>query len=217
MPVTVTVLGTGKHNAVLGIKSLLESPTPPNVVISVGYAAALKDNLRTGDLVVSRHLYCIDELDALESDRQLVDLAQESLNQPGGPRGLIGDSVTVPQVVASAHDKEELADRTDALIANMEDYWIAREVVRRDVPFLSIRVVLDTVSQNLPPFVAELGDKGRSRQVLLVLANVLRRPASIPPLVRLARQSEEAQKALAAFIRTFVPRVKEAGTYAILA
>ena len=213
--VIVKVSGAGKDNALSGIKSLLDSPTPPDAVLSVGYAGALRHDLKTGDLVISKQFHNSDGIDVLASDTRMVNLAQEILDRSEGLRGFIGDSVTVSHVVASRREKMELASRTDALIADMEDYWIAMDLARQGLPFLSVRAVLDTADQEIPAYVARLGDAGRFQQAALVLANTVRRPASIPQLMRLARQSSEAQKALAAFVRTLVPMLKEAGSQAI--
>lgn len=211
----VKVSGTGKDNAVSGIKSLLDSPTPPDMVLSVGYAAALKDDLKTGDLVASKQFHINECTEVLASNTRLVDLTQGILDQPEGPHGIIGDSVTVPHVAASKREKMELASRTDALIANMEDYWIAAELARRGVPFLSVRAVLDTADQEIPPFVTRLGDAGTFRQMALVLANTISRPTRIWQLMHLASQSAEAQQALVAFFRTLAPMLNEAGSQAI--
>ena len=213
--IMVKVSGTGKDNAVSGIKSLLESPTPPDIVLSVGYAAALKDDLKTGDLVISKQFHINEGTEVLESDSRLVDLTRGILDRSEELRGFIGDSVTVPHVAASKLEKMELVNRTDALIANMEDYWIAAELARRGMPFLSVRAVLDTVDQEIPPFVTRLGDAGIFRQMALVLANTISRPARISQLMHLARQSAEAQQTLVAFFRSLAPMLNEAGSRAI--
>ena len=213
--IMVKVSGTGKDNAVSGIKSLLESPTPPDIVLSVGYAAALKDDLKTGDLVISKQFHINEGTEVLESDSRLVDLTRGILDRSEELRGFIGDSVTVPHVAASKREKMELVNRTDALIANMEDYWIGKGAIEAGVPFISVRAVVDTAEQNMPGFVAGLGNAGPGRQALSVGVHAIVRPWTVPSLLNLSNQVKVAQESLGSFVPAFLARLTAPEIYAM--
>ena len=213
--VLVHVTGVGKERALAGVEALFNRSVRPDCIVSLGFAGALRDGLDTGDLVLSRRLYATGEEAFLEPDAHLLGLAQEALKVPQAPRHFIADALTVPHVVYSAAEKGRLAITSTAWVANMEDYWIGKAVTQQGVPFLSVRAVLDTARQELPPFVAELGEKGPLGQILHVAANLLAGPRNVPRVVNLSKQVRVAQASLAAFGLSFVARMKATGSYSL--
>jgi nucleoside phosphorylase len=206
-PVAVRVSGVGREKAQASAETVLDQRARPDCILSLGFAGALRDGLETGDLVLARRLYASGEDTFIESDANLLSMAQEVLDRPGSPRSFIADSVTVPEMVTSSIEKEQLAGGTGAWIANMEDYWVGKAAIHRRVPFLSVRAVLDTARQEPPPYVARLGDKGLLGQVLHVMANGIKRPQDIPEMVNLSKQVKAAQGSLAAFGLSFLAGV----------
>ena len=213
-PVLVYVTGVGKEKTLAGISALLDRPVRPECILSLGFAGALRDGLGTGDLVLSRRLYATGEDAFLESDVQLLNLAEEVLNGPGAPRYFIADTMTVPRILLSAKEKEHLASSSTSWVANMEDYWIGKAAAQQEIPFLSVRAVLDTAHQELPPFIARIGDQGLLRQVVHSVANGISRPRYMPWIIQMAKQVKVAQNSLVAFGLSFVDRMVAAGRYA---
>ncbi len=213
-PATVHVSGVGKDKSKQRIEALLRSSKRPDAILSLGFARALVEDLRTGDLVLADKLHSSDDPVVLESDGALLNLAKKSLEQPGLPRYFVAGSLTVTQAVLTSHEREQ--HTTDAAwIANMEDYWVAKEAIQQGIPFLSVRAVLDTRHQQIPAFAAGLGHHGKIMQPILALPNVMLRPWSVGALLRLSRQADIAEKSLAAFGLPFVSRLKELGSNAI--
>ena len=202
----VLVTGVGKERAMRSMDALLEDPSRPESVLSLGFGGALREGLETGDLVLSRRLYATGEGTFLESDAGLLSLAEAVLSRGNITRYVVGDSLTVPQVVCRPAEKRRLAADTGACVANMEDFWIGEAVVKRAVPFLSARVVLDTVHQELPPFLAGLGGQSGLRQALLVIARCMARPWEIPKVMSLSRQVNVAQRRLTSFGLSFATK-----------
>ena len=214
-PIAVQVTGVGKERTLAGMKALLSQPVRPDSILSLGFAGALRDDLQTGDLVLSRQLHSTEEDAVLVADAGLLGLAQEVLEAPGAPRHIVADSVTVPRMAISVEDKRRLASTTGAWVANMEDYWIRKVASQWEIPFLSVRVVLDTVHQEIPAFVAGLGDMGLLGQVIRVIPNVIARPRNIGHVVTLSKQVKVAQDSLAAFAQPLISRMTAAGSCAI--
>jgi adenosylhomocysteine nucleosidase len=213
------VSGTGKARALRGVEALFQSPNAPGHILSVGFAGALTEELRTGDLVLSRRLYATGEEQAVESDGALLELAQETLEAQGNPRHFVADSLTVGAPVCTVSEKKAFAARTSAWIANMEDYWVGGQAALHGVPFLSVRVVLDTADQEIPEFAAALGDRGPLMQALVASAKCIARPGNLPVLLKLSRQTRTAQASLERFRLPFVSKIsvdRRAGHYAAL-
>ena len=197
-PARILVSGVGSQQARNGLSEFLDGPERPDYVLAIGFAGALRDELRTGALVLSRRLHCSGEEASLAVDPRLLELAQEALQGPSMPPYYVADSVTVPRMVHSAAGKRRLADATNAWVANMEDYWIGKAALQRGIPFVSVRAVLDTFDQELPPFVASTGDKSTLGQMVHVMTNLVLRPWDLPKVVTLSKQVTVAQRSLAA-------------------
>ena len=206
--VTVHVMGMGKDMALKGMATLLEDqPVKPDCILSLGFAGGLRDELETGDLVLSQRLYAVGEESPIESDASLLSLAKDVLDSSDTGRYAIADSLTVPQAVLGAEEKGRLAIATTSSVVNMEDYWVGQSATRHGIPFLSVRAVLDTAEQELPPFVARLEHNGALAQALQVGASVAARPGYVPGLVKLAKQVGVARRSLASFGVSFVSRM----------
>lgn len=198
-PVPVRITGVGKHRAEAGVYALLQGPDRPDAILSLGFAGALKEELSTGDLVICRRHFVPGEECTVEPDPGMIELALEALTRLESSRHHVADSVTLPDVVCGVREKADLSASTGAWVANMEDFWIGRLASEEGIPFLSVRAVLDTARQELPPFVAELGGKGLPTQVLHTIAHGIRRPGHLARIVKLSRQARVAQGSLAAF------------------
>ena len=205
----VHITGVGKERALAGMKALMDRSVRSDAILSLGFAGGLREELSTGDLVLSRRLYAAGEDTFIESNSDLLGLAQDALSASGAPRHFVADTLTVPRLVFSAAEKGRLASANGAWVANMEDYWIGRAAIQRGIPFLSVRAVLDTVHQELPPFVAGLGDKGSLRQVLHVAANCIAGPWNMPKVMHLSRQVKVAQNSLTTFGLSYIAGVTE--------
>ena len=205
--VSINATGVGRERALSAISSLLDEQPQPECIVSFGFAGALRAELSTGDLVIARRLYHGDCSAFIESDARLSNLAREALEQAAPQRHWIADTITVPYVISSQNAKETLAQSTTAWITNMEDYWVGKEAIERGIPFLGVRVVLDTFDQPLPPFLSRLGDVCHSRQWLSVIGNLAVRPRYLPTVLKLSKQVNIAQASLATFGQAFVSRM----------
>ena len=107
-PIRVLMSGVGSQRVRNGLNELLDGPERPDAVLALGFAGALRDELRTGDLVLSRRLYSSGEEASLEADPRLLELAQEALQGSSMPRHYVADSVTVPRMVHSRAGKRRL-------------------------------------------------------------------------------------------------------------
>lgn len=208
----VCVTGVGAKKASAGTADMLDGSARPDCVLSLGFATALVEGLDTGDLVLCPRLFATGWDGVVASDSYLLRQAQEGLRGPGAPRHFVADSLTVDRMVSEAGEKKRLAEATSAWVANMEDFWVGAEVARHRIPFLSVRAVLDTARQGLPPYLAGIGDKRPLMQALHVAANGLVRPWSIPGVVRLSGQAKLARASLAAFCTAFLRVRKTAGS-----
>ena len=102
--------------------------------------------------------------------------------------------MTVDHLVAEPREREELRTQYQIRSVNMEDYRAAEAAQKTGVPFLSVRVVLDTASQRLPGYLP-----GLAKSPYKVITNVLLLPWRIPTMLRLKNQLHLCQDVLTNF------------------
>ena len=213
-PVRFYVMGVGKEKVERFLTSLPSDSTALRCILSLGFAGALRDDLRTGDLVFAGRVHAVGEEGSFEVDPALLELAQDVAGELGTVRCFTADTLTVPMVASSPAEKHLLAASVSAAIANMEDYWVARWSAQHGVPFLSARAVLDTAGQEVPAFVSGLAGKTLLTQALGVAVHGLGRPEKLLSVARLVRQDRLARRSLAAFGSRFISRASEKVSYA---
>lgn len=169
--------------------------------LAAGCAGGLVDWLRPGDLVVASSIVPV-EADgqsggALPADPSCVPLAAAC-----GFRVHTGAVLSSP-VLGSALGTLDAA-AGEALVVEMESAAIAAEAANRGVPFVGVRVVLDVRGQTIPALDAldEATGEIRARRAV---ATLLGRPWLWPAVVRLARQTRTADRALRAVMPAVIP------------
>lgn len=188
--VRVLVTGMGKRNAERGIQQALETGHP-DLVISAGFAGGLRADLAMGTVV-----FCADRETGLES----------ALLAAGAQPGRF---LCVERVAATAKEKKALWKSSGADAVEMESEALRAVCRQRQIPSATIRVILDTVEQNLPlDFNLLMTDGERLSWQKLMLA-LAKSPGKIPELMGLQKQSVAAARQLGEVLGKVVPRQGE--------
>lgn len=193
------VLGVGPERAGASLTALLERSRPQvDGVLVVGVAGGVEPSLETGDLLLADR-YALQNGaaqgagQAIKPDTQMLQTAQQAALDLSVPV-FDGGSLTVDHLVAEPEERQKLLTQYQIQSVNMEDYRAAEAAQKAGVPFLSVRVVLDTASQRLPGYLPGLA-KSRYK----VVTNVLLQPWRIPTMLRLKRQLQLCQAVLTNF------------------
>jgi len=181
--VTILHTGVGAKNCNARLEILLHK-TRPRLVISSGFAGAVSEELRVGDLILAKNF----------SDPGVLASAEQILRDRQ-PR--LVKLFTSTSIVDSIDERNEIARTAGAAAVDMETGAIAGVCNAHGVPLLSLRGVSDTPSQPFPapPFVLFDIDRQRTNYGRL-LAYLLRRPASIRRLFRFTRQIAQVRAVL---------------------
>jgi nucleoside phosphorylase len=146
-------------------------------VISAGFCGALVPGLKTGDVVVSTELVLADEKflnglyrfaeSAVRANRDNGLIEQEPKKNPWAVsvgeelRMLVGEksvkihhgrTVTASRTIRNYKEKFALGQTTGAVSVDMEDYYRLEHSCAAGKPFVSIRSVLDEISDDVPGF-----------------------------------------------------------------
>jgi adenosylhomocysteine nucleosidase len=198
--VAVVLSGIGQKNAEVATNSLLDV-FAPKCICSAGYAGGLSSRLKPSSI-------CIPEQVIRGVDMQALDVSK-SIPQKTSPMPDKLTLVTVNDVAESPGKKRMLHEQTGAELVDMETFAVAEVCRFREVPFLSIRVILDAVEDRIPKDITnilESMDKGTSRFTGTLLGSLFARPSVVLDLVSLKRRAFAASERLAKYALTELSR-----------
>ena len=182
---------------------------PFTALISFGFAGALSPELRPGDLVLCRKLQCGARpvvTEAYYSYPNLLTVAGQ-VGAETGNKVQLGSSVTVAKLVSKSQEKQMLGLIFGADVVDMESYWLARLASAKKIPFLAVRAVSDTLTQNLPPFDRFLGAHD---ELLWPQASLyfLAHPQALAKLYGIYMNMRQARTNLTDFLEALIPRLQ---------
>ncbi len=110
----------------------------------------------------------------------------------------IGDLLTVPALIDSSEERNNMAREVGAAAVDMETKFIARACAAHALPLLSFRVISDTPRNLFPAPPDVLFDIERQQTQIVKLAKYfLSHPHRAPHLIQFARRIAHARKILA--------------------
>jgi adenosylhomocysteine nucleosidase len=105
------------------------------------------------------------------------------------------------QAIDTVAGKAAAFRESGAAAVDMESQAIAGIAAARGLPFIAIRVIVDTAADTLPEAVLAASSAGQVR-ILGLLQGLARSPRQVAPLIRLARRYRAARQALVAVARS---------------
>jgi nucleoside phosphorylase len=153
-------------------------------LISAGFAGALNDRLRVGDLVLAKNFSTLDP------SKVRSCLAGLSVH--------VADLLTVPAMIDSVEERRRIAQTTGASAVDMETEFISRACAQRGIPMLSLRVISDSPASPFPAPSMILFDILQQRTDMTKFVSFfLTHPNRLPRLVQFARGIAGARNILA--------------------
>jgi nucleoside phosphorylase len=182
----------------------------PDALLHVGFGGALQEGLKRGNVVVCKRLLTTDteSLSPVESSDKLVEVAMQAAHR-AALDGDTGIGLTASRIVASPSGKEALGRRYGALVADLEAYWVGKVAIKHGVSFVSVRIVLDTVSEALPVFVQAFVEREGVSRWARVVTSFVTQPWTFPDAISLQKRSRLAADTLARFCTTLLMIVNE--------
>ena len=204
--VGVATVGIGR-DAGTALRAILEA-RPPSVILSLGFAAALSNEARTGTLVLcATACESNDSAAATPLDPLFLATVRSAFVTAHQPV-IEGDLLTVPEPLLSSEAKLRHGLASGATVVDMEGYWLAQEAAQAGVPLVCVRAVIDEASRDLPSVVADIVAAGGRREWWQV-ARAMTKPATARSIVALARKSRQAKAALHRAAQALVPALIE--------
>ena len=212
--VVVVEGGMGRERAETATEEVIER-FEPDIIISAGFAGAVKAELQPGDLLVCDMLMSLDGPAALwgpdiSQTQRSVDgaLMERLLGEPDGPRSEYahGGCLSVSTFVPSSPLKGWIGEHFPVRVIDMESYWVGETAARCGVAHMAVRSVLDTMEQDLPPFIGQEAATADHHRWYRALRYMVANPFDTRRLLQMRRQARIASASLGRLLEQIVSR-----------
>jgi adenosylhomocysteine nucleosidase len=172
-------------------------------LVSWGMAGGLDPALVAGTVFLPGEVVAADGTALLTARlwRERLGEAVRSQDGTAPPIVLEGRLLTSPKAIGSLSDKAALFQQTGAAAVDMESVAIAQIAHTHRLPFIAIRVIVDSAEDVLPRAVTAAADSEGPLQVWRLMGALARAPADLAPLMRLAQRYRAANRSLATIAR----------------
>ena len=194
----VITTGVGTAAAATAVANVIEFHEP-KWVISAGFAGALVEDLRRGQIVMASEV--------VQGDKPPLSVGL-TLDPSQTPGLHVGRLVTVDKLIRTRQAKEQLAKSHAAVACDMESYAIAEACRAKNVRFLSVRIISDSLADELPKEVERLlVQKSIAGKLGAAARAVFQRPRSALDLLKLQDDALKASDRLAKFLAGVVAQL----------
>ena len=191
LQVTVQLSGARPGQARARAEALAESGATH--LLSFGYAGGLDPALRPGLLLLPRFVTAPDGM-TYAADGDWLGRALDALQ---GLQPLAAGHLGVDEAIVDAEGKATAFLRSrGARAVDMESHVLAETAQRRGLPFLAVRVILDSADHALPPAALRSVTAKGEVSLLRLMASLATNPTQIGGLNRLAKAQREAARGL---------------------
>jgi len=164
-----------------------------------GFAGALRDELKLGEILVGRAVRQIGKSTTLESSRNLFHNAA----QGGATRANL--FLTSDKVIRTAKEKADLGPFGEAV--DMETFGVFEVAHQKRIPVIAIRAISDTSRSELPEGLDGMLDDHGKLNIVGTIRFIAQSPRKLPMLIRLGRDSWTVAGGLASFLESFIKQL----------
>lgn len=190
--------GIGVRRSRQTARKALEVISGVDVAILTGVAGALAGDLKTGQIVLATKVMMRGEDEAglaqiIDTSPDWFEVFSAALNS--AKIGFtVGPILTSSRTLATAAEKNLAAKQTGAIAVDMESASIALEMTQRGLPFVCVRAILDSATQDVVG--ARLADEEGNVRTGAAVRALLTNPAMVVGVYRLLRDLKFAANSL---------------------
>jgi adenosylhomocysteine nucleosidase len=192
----LTVSGMGSAAAALGARALIDAGA--GALASWGMAGGLDPALAAGTIFLPSEVIALQGATLPTARLWRERLCDALAAQDPVAHGKL---LTTAKAIGSVADKAALFRETGAAAVDMESLAIAEAAQMRGLPFIAVRVVVDSARDALPHAVTVAADSAGHLHMWRLIGALARAPGDLAPLIRLARCYRAASRSLAAVAR----------------
>ena len=182
--------GIGRAAAAAAAQALVDAGV--SALMTFGLAGGLDPALKPGSVVIPGEVFFADgaRYAACRAWREQVAAAVSALRAVSE-----GNLLTSTNAIETPADKASAFRSTGAAAVDMESAAVAEIAAKHSLPFIAVRVIVDTAADMLPRAVVAASLAGRVRFARLIGGLILA-PREIASLLRLAQRYRIAMRSL---------------------
>lgn len=171
-----------------------QDPAGISCVMSFGIAGGLNPELVPGHVVVADAV--VSQVHRWAADKELTEAIIGALQTRSELTVLRASILGVDRALIDPVSKSTSRARTGAAVVDMESHITAEYAEAHNLRFAALRVVCDPASRSLPPLVNHALDADGRISFKGVARSLISEPGQIADLLKLARDSQIAFRAL---------------------
>jgi adenosylhomocysteine nucleosidase len=196
--VVIVESGVGAAAAARATKAAIDF-YKPRWVVSAGFAGALDERLRRG------HVLMADSVASETGEQLSVGIKMEPAVIEATKGLHVGRLLTVDRLIRRPDERRQLATDHAALACDMETYAVAQACREANTRLLSVRIISDTLDDELPPEIEHLlAQKSLAGKIGAAAGAVMHRFSAAKDLWKLREDALKASDRLAKFLRGVV-------------
>lgn len=188
------ISGMGPENAKQAAHILTEKFPEIEAIISWGVAAGISPDLRTGDVVLPKHVIPVGA-ESMEINNPLLISLEQKLSKFSFVK-LETRLAGTEELLIDAAAKKKLHQHTFAHVADMETAALFKFARTRDLNFAAIRAISDTSYDELPQCIANYTNQDGSVQLGGLLSEIVTNPVQWKHLIKVGMNFRKARKHL---------------------
>ncbi len=152
--VTAHVMGVGKVNAAYKTAEILLG-LEPDLIVNVGYAGAMVEDAKRGDLAIGNDYVQVDFKPFLDENRPVIRRSPEAVirrleavAERLGFTWFTGTIATGDFFLQSTEKKNEIRREYNPIAFDMESAAVAQAAAKRNVDFVALRTFSDLADDN---------------------------------------------------------------------
>jgi hopanoid-associated phosphorylase len=188
----LAVSGMGTALAAAAARNLIDAGA--SVLMSFGLAGGLDPLLRAGTVVLPTEVISRDGARFSTSRAWREQLCAAIARQRPVAAGAL---LTSPQPIGAVAEKARAFRETGAVAVDMESMGVAEVSAAHNLPFIAVRVIVDTAADVLPRAVVSASHEGQVN-IRRLIGGLVVAPLDLIGLIHLARAYRAATRSLAA-------------------
>ena len=196
----LAVSGIGASAAAGGARALIDAGA--TALISWGMAGGLDPALAAGTIFLPSEVISRDG-----TARMTARYWRERLGAALTAQRLVagGKLLTSPRAIESIAEKAAVFRDTGAAAVDMESLAVAEVAGSHELPFIAVRVIVDSAADILPRAVTAAARGAGHLPLGRLLASLARSPGDLAALIRLVQRYRAARRSLLAVARAGAP------------
>ncbi|MFO7929473.1 MAG: hypothetical protein R6U35_07380 [Candidatus Humimicrobiaceae bacterium] len=192
--------GMGRKNTAEAFKFLLNMMDSNSIVVAfnTGFCGATSKNFEIGDILSYSKIKSLDTTYGNIVEKDEINLRKIENNIPVEVTGGTTEYLTNDKAL-----KEKILKHTGVQAVDMESYYIAKLMAKKNINFQVLRVVSDTLENNFPGFFMDFS-LGNNISGIINLFKFILNPRNIKKMHRVIKNIKIAKKSLNKTVKLLV-------------